>query len=236
MPRMKKPPEAVQGSYSAMPHAVLDSVAYTGASVAAKGLLAELIRQHDGRNNGRLHLAHSWLAGRGWPSKSIVEKARAELADRGLIVQTRQGGLVIGPTWYALTWLPISNFSGLDITPRSYAPGAWRLCQLPPTSRRNPPMKKRESQPDHRGSTDPTTGAASPPIDPTTGAITPVLVTFTDPTTGDNVCNHCPTAECPADPWAKFRTARRFKFPATPRLASHDLSFPTDGRRVVTYH
>lgn len=238
MPRMKKPPETVQGSYSPLPHALLDSNAYTGASVTAKALLMELVRQHDGRNNGRLHLAHSWLSGRGWLSKSIIEKARGELIERELIVQSRQGGLVIGPTWFALSWLPVSNFTGLDISPRSYTPGAWRLCQLPPTSRRKAPQQKRESHPDHRGSTDPTTGAARPAIDPTTGAIRPIPAQGTDPTTGDNECCQLPPAGNPApasaDTWAKFRTARRYRPPF--REVIHPMSFPTDGREVIYPH
>jgi hypothetical protein len=197
MARQKRPPEAVRGSYSALSHAVLDCPAYTGASIAAKALLNELIRQHNGANNGRLHLVNSWLAGRGWPSKSTVDKARAELIERGLIVQTRQGGLVIGPTWFALSWIAITNFIGLDVTPQSYPQGAWQLCQLPPTSRRKPPMKKRNAQPVHRGSTDPYTGAASQGIDPYTGAIRPIFGKGTDPYTGSDVCNQCPPAFIP---------------------------------------
>jgi hypothetical protein len=189
-----KRPENVSGGYSALAHAVLDSTAYTGASITAKALLNELVRQHNGSNNGRLHLVHTWLAGRGWPSKSTVDKARAELLERGLIIQTRQGGLVIGPTWYALSWLEISNFVGLEVVPRTYSKGAWTLCKLPRTSRRKPPLKKRDAQPVHRGSTDPYTGAARPAIDPYTGAIKPIFGPSTDPYTGDDVVNQCPPA------------------------------------------
>lgn len=186
MSRTKKPVEAVRGTYSAMPHAVMDSPAYTGASVTAKALLYELIRQHNGANNGRLHLSHKWLAPRGWLSKSTVEKARAELIERSLIVQTKQGGLFIGAAWYALTWLPITNHVGLETAPNTYHPGGWQCCHLPPTARRKPPMKK-ISQPVHRGSADPTTGAVDSLTDPTTGAIKPVFGASPDPTTGDDV-------------------------------------------------
>ena len=134
-------PEFVRDGYSALSHAVMDSAAYTGASVTAKALLNELVRQHNGKNNGHLHLAQPWLSRRGWASKSSIEKARAELLERGLIVQTRQGGMGIGPTRFALTWLIISNFAGLDINRQSYEPGAWKTCQALPTSRRKAPMK-----------------------------------------------------------------------------------------------
>jgi hypothetical protein len=168
----------VSGGYVAIPWRVMDSPAYQGLTVASKALLLELARQHSGSNNGRLHLAHSWLARRGWPSKSIVDKCRDELLARGLIVQTKQGGLFIGPTLYALAWHAISNYVGLDIAAHQYAPGAWALCNLPPTARRNPPSKK-NCRPDHRGS-----------IDPTTGAIKPILRKSADPTTGDDVLSH----------------------------------------------
>lgn len=216
MARTKKPVEAVRGTYSAMPHAVMDSPAYIGAGVAAKALLCELIRQHNGSNNGRLHLSHKWLAPRGWPSKSTVEKARAELIERGLIVQTKQGGLFIGASWHALTWLPVSNFVGLDIASNQYHPGGWQLCNLPPTTRRDSPappwfhahaaalrerrsrrsaLTKKISQPVHRGSTDPTTGADGLATDPTTGAVTVQKGGFPDPTTGDDVLLPLPPAE-----------------------------------------
>ena len=198
---MKKPTESVQGRYALLPWAVHDSPAYAGASIAAKALLMELARQHNGANNGRLHLVHSWLAGRGWPSKSIVEKARAELIERGLIIQTKQGGLFIGPTWYALTWLPISNHAGLDIAPHQYHKGGWQFCNLPPTARRKPPTKKRERQPDHRGSIDPTTGAGQSPIDPTTGAISALCGKSADPTTGDDVLHHSPLLNSVCSGW-----------------------------------
>ena len=220
-PKKAKRPESVT-NFSALPYAVMDSPAYTGASVAAKALLNELIRQHNGANNGRLHLAHAWLAGRGWPSKSTVDKARAELLERGLVVQTRQGGMGIGATWFALTWLIISNFTGLDIGPKCYPQGAWKLCQLLPTSRRKAPMKcpacklfhaaalvcpgcgyvypniptaavkKRAAQPVHRGGLAPYTGAIGQGIAPVYGAIKPVFSNRGAPVYGDDVSNQCP--------------------------------------------
>lgn len=214
MARTKKPVEAVRGTYSAMPHAVLDSPAYTGASVAAKALLSELIRQHNGANNGRLHLSRKWLAARGWASKSIVDKARAELIERGLVIQTKQGGLVIGATWHALTWLPITNHVGLETAPSTYHPGGWQCCDLPPTTRRKPPMKK-ISQPVHRASTGPTTGPVSPVTGPTTGPIKPVLGTFPGPTTGHDVLLPLPPTEnLPAAERFKARIGGRLTLPA----------------------
>jgi len=54
MRRSRKKPERVEGGYVAMPWAVLDSEAYRGCSLAAKALLFEIARQHNGENNGHL--------------------------------------------------------------------------------------------------------------------------------------------------------------------------------------
>lgn len=191
--KAKKPVESVRGTYSAMPHAVMDSLAYTGSSATAKALLNELIRQHNGGNNGRLHCAHSWLAPRGWASKSTVERARAELLKRGLIVQTKQGGLFIGPTWHALTWLAISNFVGLDIASNQYHPGAWMLCDLPKTGKRKAPVKK-DCHPFHEGSADPSMRSAGESADPSMRAINPICRDVATPSMRDDVLIPLPTA------------------------------------------
>lgn len=222
MAKQKKPVESVRGTYSAMPHAVMDSPAYVGASPTAKALLCELIRQHNGGNNGRLHLSRTWLASRGWRSRSIVDKARVELIERGLIVETRTGGLGIGPSWHALTWLQITNHVGLETSPNTYHPGGWQLCGLPPTSRREAPAPhwfnahvaalrerrprrkapmKKTSQPDHRAGTGPTTGPESVPAGPTTGPITALSGDPPGPTTGHDVLLPLPPVKTLTPDW-----------------------------------
>lgn len=133
--KQKRPVEAIGGLYGAIPHAVLDSAAFKGASYPAKALLFDLIRQHSGNNNGHLHLSFSWLAGRGWKSRDVIQRARAELMERGLLIQTRQGGLNIGASRYALTWLHISNYVGLEIERKDYHPGAWAFMDALPIAR-----------------------------------------------------------------------------------------------------
>lgn len=123
--KQKRPAESVNGLYGAIPTALLDSKAFMGASYPAKALLFDLIRQHNGSNNGRLQLSFSWLAKRGWKSRDVIQRAKAELIDRGLMIQTKHGGLNIGASWYAVSWLKISNFVGLDIQAKDYHPGAW---------------------------------------------------------------------------------------------------------------
>ncbi len=144
----KRPAEAINGQYGAIPVALLDSVAFMGASYPAKALLFDLIRQHNGKNNGHLQLSFSWLAKRGWKSRDVIQRARAELIERGLIIQTTQGGLNIGPSWYAVTWLSITNFVGLDIQAKHYHPGAWAFMDKLPMGK-----NANAVPPDGKGST-----------------------------------------------------------------------------------
>lgn len=130
--KQKRPVETVGGLYGAIPHTVMDCNAFKGASYPARALLFELIRQHNGGNNGHLQLSFSWLQGRGWKSRDVIQRARDETIERGLLIQTRQGGLNIGASRYAVTWLRISNFVGLDIQGKDYHPGAWGLMDTLP--------------------------------------------------------------------------------------------------------
>lgn len=161
----KKPPETINCLFSAIPHAVLDSRAFTGATDKAKALLFAFIRQHSGSNNGHIQITPQWLKKQGFTSSGNW-KARDELLERGLIIQTRWGGLNAGPNYFALSWLIISNFVGLDISADNYQRGAWALCELPPTPRRaKPTIKKREKLSDQRNSAVPTSvTATNPPI------------------------------------------------------------------------
>jgi hypothetical protein len=110
---MKKArPEHVSGAYSLIPWSVMDSDSFKGASDKAKSLLFALMRQHNGSNNGHLHLAKSWVHKQGWTCDELNRKAKKELIERGLIVHTKQGGLNLGADLYALTWLDISNYIG----------------------------------------------------------------------------------------------------------------------------
>lgn len=135
--KQKRPVESINGPYSAIPHSVLDSTAFKGASQPAKALLFDLMRQHNGKNNGHKHLSFSWLARRGWKSRDVIQRARAELIERGLVIQTRQGGLNIGASRYAVTWLHITNFVGLEIESKDYHPGAWSFMDALPIAKKN---------------------------------------------------------------------------------------------------
>jgi hypothetical protein len=109
-------PERATAPYAAIAVAVLDGLPYAALRPASKALLLELCRQHTGTNNGHLHLARGWLARRGWTSTHAITRAKFELVQGGLILETRKGGIgaLRQPTLYALAWLPVSNPTGLD--------------------------------------------------------------------------------------------------------------------------
>lgn len=177
----KKPLEAVSGSYTPLPHDLLDSVAFLGASDRAKALLLELIRQHTGRNNGHLQLATDWLNRRGWKSHDAIQKGKAELQARGLIAKTRTGGLRMGPDRFALTWLNVSNFAGLDI--KSFQPGDWRFLDPLHT------VKKRGDHPGTRDRLAPAHGTEPPAPVPAHGTVKGNFKASPVPPHGNNEVN-----------------------------------------------
>lgn len=187
MAKSKKPVESVNGSYTALPHVVLDSVAFMGAGHTARSMLFDLMRQHNGSNNGRLHLTTSWLRKRGWKSADTIQNAKAELIERGLIVQTRQGGLNAGASWYALTWLSISNFVGLDIQAKHYHPGAWMFLN------KLPAINPRVTCSDSRNSAVPAGGIVEPHPVPANGTKTVLSGAIAVPPNGNNECLPLPT-------------------------------------------
>jgi hypothetical protein len=186
--RFKKAPETVSGSFSAVPHGVMDSNAFQGAGHPARSLLYELIRQLSGRNNGHLQLTSPWLKKRGWNSADVVQRAKDELLERGLIVLTRQGGLNSGPCLYGVTWLSISNFVGLDLSPQSYHPGQWRLMD------KSPLIEKRGLSSVSRSGAVPSNGAAALSAVPSHGAKTALSGAQAAPSHGNNVCTNTPPA------------------------------------------
>lgn len=113
------------GTFSVIPHYVIDSHNWRSCSGSALKLLLELIRQYRGRNNGDLCAAWTTMAKRGWRSKETLHMALLELRHYGLIELTRQGGLH-RPSLYALTWRPIDDCKGkLDCRPTAIASAAW---------------------------------------------------------------------------------------------------------------
>ena len=95
--------------------------------IALKGnnikLLIDIASQYNGYNNGDLCATLSVMKKRGWNSNQQLSKALKELLERNLIIQTKQGGLNMGPNLYAVTWQPIDECKGkLDMEPTKTPP------------------------------------------------------------------------------------------------------------------
>ena len=101
-----------------------DFISLKGNSIK---LLIDLGSQYNGYNNGDFCASLSVMRKRGWNSNQQLAKALKELLERNLIVQTKQGGLNLGPNLYAITWQPINECNGkLDVNPTTVAPRSFR--------------------------------------------------------------------------------------------------------------
>ncbi len=183
----KQNAEQVAGRFAALPHAVMDSTAFMGASYSARSLLLELVRQHTGKNNGHFQLASGWLRRRGWNSSDTVQRAKVEVIARQLAIKTRLGGLNAGPDLWAVTWLPISDYAGLtEVSGKNYHPGAWHFLN-PPV-----PIPKRDERTASRNSAVPPAGTAEGFTVPPVGAKTVLFEPHTVPPVGNNEVTSSP--------------------------------------------
>lgn len=102
-----------------LPDALTADPDFISLGGAGLRLLIDIGRQYNGRNNGDLCASLTVLKGRGWTSNSQLLKAKRELVKKNWIVETRAGGMGIGPSLYAITWQPVNECPGknLDIGP-----------------------------------------------------------------------------------------------------------------------
>ena len=126
------------GAFIAIPLSVLNGGAYLLASAHARMLLFDLAVQYRGNNNGDLSAAWSQMHARGWRSKETLTKAKRELQELGLIVETRMGARPNKASLYAVTWHALDDCGGkLEITAHSFQRGAYKLRDpLPMPSRK----------------------------------------------------------------------------------------------------
>ena len=79
------------GPFVALPLSVLDCPGYAALSHPARALLLEVARQCKGDDNGRLLLSRVYLAGRGWKSADVIQRAKVELIKAEFIFETVRG-------------------------------------------------------------------------------------------------------------------------------------------------
>lgn len=119
---------------------VLGSANFASLSPSAIKLLMALmaqirpVRGDPAPNNGDLCAALNVLRRYGLRSQHTITAAKDELLSKGWIEITKQGGLGMGPTLYALTFWPIGECKGkLDVRPTRAASNTWRtLSPLAP--------------------------------------------------------------------------------------------------------
>lgn len=115
------------GSFTIWPHACAHHENFMKLTPLAKALLFELLGQIRMANNGDLSCHWKRMKVHGWRSRTTVEKARAELEQRGWIVRTFQGSLGNRCNLYAVTWLGIDDCKDKLNVPASPVPlGFWK--------------------------------------------------------------------------------------------------------------
>lgn len=127
------------GPFVAIPLSVLDSAAFREASPHAKALLMDLVAQLRPANNGDLSACWRFMRTRGWKSQTTLLKAKRELIERHLIIETRKGARPNKASLYAVTWRALDDCAGkLDIKAKDFPRGAYRLLDSPPAMSKPP--------------------------------------------------------------------------------------------------
>lgn len=129
------------GAVLIVPHVVLNSLAYISLSAVAKSLLYDVAMQYNTYNNGALLASWRYMnEKRGWTSADQLSKAKAELLERDLIIQTVQGQRPNKASWYGLGWVALDSLNGLEISAQNYPRGAYsRWLPTEKETKRKPP-------------------------------------------------------------------------------------------------
>lgn len=116
-----------------VPFWVMNHASFRAATHRSRALLLDVLLQYNGRNNGSLVVCDKALKPLGWNSRDGLTKAKRELVELGLLVETRRGAKPNRAAWYALSWRPLDVKDGLDISVRSYVTlAAQRIDVRPP--------------------------------------------------------------------------------------------------------
>ena len=118
--------------YLALPHVVIDSPSYRELGYPARALLIDIARQYTGSNNGRLVACAKYLKPFGWNSNSTVTRALVELKEARLLIETRMGMRPNRAAWFALGWYQLDATTGMDIDPRTFRTGSYKIAALIP--------------------------------------------------------------------------------------------------------
>lgn len=121
------------GAFVAVPLSVLNSRSYLDADPYARTLLFDLVTQYRGNNNGDLCATWRLMKRRGWRSPVTLTRAKQDLLELGLIVETRKGARPNRASLYALTWHALDECGGkLDMSPKAFPRSAYLRRNTPP--------------------------------------------------------------------------------------------------------
>lgn len=90
--------------FALIPGEVIHCVNWSHASKPCRALVTDIAVQYNGHNNGDLTASISVMRPLGWTSSDTLRALLREADHYGLLVLTRQGGLLIGASLYALGW------------------------------------------------------------------------------------------------------------------------------------
>lgn len=114
------------GAVLLIPHCVLNSASYLDLSGRAIKLLLDIAQQYNLKNNGALLASWRYMSTkRGWKSADQLNKAKVELMNHSLIVETVKGHRPNKASWFALTWLALDQIAGLEISAQAFPRGAY---------------------------------------------------------------------------------------------------------------
>lgn len=142
--QVKQKRDGANGAVLVIPHVVLNSKAYKTLSSNAIRLLIDIAQQYNTYNNGALLASWRYMSEqRGWKSADMLSKAKQELLERELLIQTVQGQRPNKASWYGLGWLALDDLNGLEIKPQSWPRGAYaRWTQEEEVIKRKPPAQE----------------------------------------------------------------------------------------------
>ncbi len=124
------------GPFIQLPRCVLESRAYIECNSFSRMLLFDLLAQYRGKNNGDLSACWKFMRLRGWRSEATLMKAKRELIEFGLIVETRKGARPNKASLYALTFYALDECGGkLEMSSRTFPRGAYKLRDPVPVVR-----------------------------------------------------------------------------------------------------
>lgn len=128
-----------------LPNWVFDSRAFRSLKPGPRSLLWELVRRHDGTNNGRIVFSQRRMAeALNIADRQTIAEYVRELAAKGFIIATRPGGFSVKvserrATEWALTWVKIGD----ELPTKEFA--RWRPDQI--GGKENPTFKDGKADP-----------------------------------------------------------------------------------------